>query len=445
MDKSQNRKHKFSWGKWKRNQAEDIANTRGADAGASQCENDLNENDNSFDCEDFCGDGCKRVHEEMHEKIHKKMYEHMKTHRGPKCFRYKSEFRNFHRYFKVFRPLTILLTAGILYLLYRGLGAGLATLFVGFVLISKESFQAVIFRRLERRIFKPVEEMTAAVQQIAEGNYSVRIASTVTNEIGMLIGAFNNMASKLEKSEKLKKSYEENRKDLIANISHDLKTPMASIAGYVEVLQSDTEYSVETRERYMKTIYNNTVYMNNLINDLILFSQLDIKQLPFEFLPVSMGDYADGIMEELEIDLEEQGVKLSHVNELSEKVLVKIDAKRITRAIRNIVGNAVKYGGNNLEIQAAVRRKDSFAILSIKDNGLGIPEDMQDKIFERFQRLDQERTKDNKSTGLGLSIAKELVVAHGGRIILESHLGEGSCFSIFLPIYIDEGEVDSGE
>ncbi|AKA69352.1 hypothetical protein CSCA_2227 [Clostridium scatologenes] len=284
---------------------------------------------------------------------------------------------------------------------------------------------------------KPIESLKTGVEQIAKGNYEVRIEKKVYNEIGILIDEFNKMAEKLEQGEKLKKEYEENRKTLIANISHDLKTPITSINGYVEAILDGVAHSPDTINSYLKTIHSNIDYINRLIDDLFLFSKLDMQKVDFKFEKVKIKPFMQDLMEEFAFVLGEKNIKFSFTDKIEREIEVNIDGKRIYQTIRNIIGNAVKYGEKEtLAISIGLKDEKDHIKIIISDNGPGIAQDKLPYVFDRFYRIDTERTKDLMSTGLGLAIAKEMVEAHGGEISVQSILSEGSTFIVELPIVI---------
>lgn len=358
-------------------------------------------------------------HKEFHQYIH----------------RHHDEFHQYHRMLRFSRYFALLFYLLVIYLLFAWAGIQtIAIIFAVFISI-KEILQLFFLWRLEKRVFQPIASLNRGVQEIARGNYSVFIESKVENEIGLLIRSFNNMAEKLQAAEILQQTYEENRKNLIGNISHDLKTPIAAIQGYIEAITDGTVKSEEKMEKYLKIIDYNITYVNRLIDDLFLFSQLDMNKLDFHFEDVQIQAYMHDLMEEFQIELEEKAAQLLYVSRMEHDCSVYMDPKRIYQAILNVIGNAVKYGPEQgLLIKSDLYLQEGFICLAIQDNGPGIPEDKLQHIFERFYRIDSQRTKDLMSTGLGLAIARELIEAHGGKIEVSSTVGRGSCFTLSLPI-----------
>ena len=383
-----------------------------------------------------------KKHVKKHDEVFEKMYaEHMEyhdkhahLHRGHHKHHNK-EFHQFQRYLKWLRPVTFLIPIAVIYLIFHFIGVKVITIFIAVIFGANQIIHLLILLSLEKRIIKPIEKLQKGVEQISSGNYEVRIENDIFNEIGILIHEFNDMAEKLQNSEEEKQEYEENRKALIANISHDLKTPITSVSGYIEVILDGVVTSPEKINSYLKIVESNMNYMNKLIDDLFLFSKLDMQKLEFKFEIVKIKSFMSDLMEEFKFTLGEENIIFNFHDKIEEEVLVNIDGKRIYQAIRNIIGNAVKYGVvDNLNIQTELIKEDNFIKINIKDNGPGIEKDKLPHIFNRFYRVDMERTKDLMSTGLGLAIAREMVEAHGGSIHVYSVLNEGSTFIIRLPI-----------
>ncbi|MFZ7101619.1 MAG: sensor histidine kinase [Peptococcaceae bacterium] len=354
-------------------------------------------------------------------------------------FSERRELYRYHSYVRLYRPGVLIFNILIIIVLFKWLGTTPIALFFAAVITFKEIFQLHFFRRLQKRIFEPLEKLRSGVEEITKGNYHVKIEARVPNEIGVLINSFNNMAEKLQQSEKLKLEYEENRKNLIANISHDLKTPITSIQGYIEGILDGAAQSPAKTARYLRIIYNNSLYINKLIDDLFLFSKLDMKKLDFNFEKVAIKAFMEDIMEEFRLELAEKQVELIYRDSVTHAEAACIDPKRIHQALRNIIGNSVRYGdaGGNLVIDVSVVRAEDLLSITVTDNGPGIPEDKIEHIFERFYRVDSERTKNFMSTGLGLAITKELIEAHNGQISVTSKEGEGAAFTILLPVMRD--------
>ena len=376
--------------------------------------------------------------EELNKMRNELVYEHRKFYHKSNHKQF-NEFNRIHRYLRWMRPTGLLISIALILGIFKFVNVEAITIFFGVAFIIHQIFQTYITIRMEKRIMKPIEKLKDGVEQIARGNYDVRIDNNVYNEIGMLIYDFNKMAESLKNSEKMKLEYEENRKALIANISHDLKTPITSINGYIEALVDGVVTSPDKVNNYLNIIHNNTIYINNLIDDLFLFSKLDMQKLDFNFERVKIKPFMRDLMEEFNFILKEKNIEFKFEDNLFEELEANIDGKRIYQVIRNVIGNAIKYGQQeNAVIEVELSNNNEVIKVEIKDNGLGIPEDKLSNIFKRFYRIDTERTKDFMSTGLGLAIAKEMVEAHRGKIYASSIMGKGSTFTIEMPINKEE-------
>jgi signal transduction histidine kinase len=381
-----------------------------------------------FNCKDrqhpyFCTD--EQAHRDLHAKlllIHERHHE---------------KFLQHYRYFRYMRPAVILFNLVILYLLFSWVGFKGIGIFFAALIIIKEILHFLFLLRVERRIFMPMKRLQQGLDEVAKGNYNVKVEYDRPNDLGLLIASFNEMTEKLYETEKMQAEYEENRNSLIANISHDLKTPITAIQGYIEALLDGTVITSENRDKYLKTIHHNTVYVNNLIDDLFLFSKLDMQKLEFRFEETQIRSFMDDLMEEYRFDLAERKIRFDYISRLEIDCRVNLDSKRFHQAFNNIISNAVQHGAeSDLSIQVELYHQDGFIRITISDNGPGIPEDKLPFIFDRFYRIDTERPKEFQSTGLGLAIAKELIEAHGGKISVSSVSGD-TRFTIMLPIIVD--------
>jgi signal transduction histidine kinase len=362
--------------------------------------------------------------------------------RGPRRARAgDSAFENRYRtgwYRRKLIVLIILVFFWVLLFFFGGISFGVKAVFsFAVILITVGTIREIaVFRRFDTRILTPISALEDAAGEIARGNYGVRVSSEGPTEISGLIEAFNMMAKSIAESEALKADYEKNRKELIASISHDLKTPISSVLGYVEAMEDARLSEPDRVPRYLKVIAANAAYMNRLIDDLFLFSKLDMRKLELCFEETALKPFMADLIEEFMIELSERGGSLAYADGLSPYDRAKLDPKRFCQVLRNIVANAVKYGpGERLSVVVEARVEGSFFITIIRDNGPGVPPEKLGRIFERFYRIEAERTKDLASTGLGLAIAKELVEAHGGSILASNLPGSGGLeFAIALPL-----------
>nr|WP_243427981.1 HAMP domain-containing sensor histidine kinase [Alkaliphilus hydrothermalis] len=288
-------------------------------------------------------------------------------------------------------------------------------------------------------ILNPLKKLEDATKEIKEGNLDFEIDCHSRDEIGQLCHAFEDMRSKLKESIEIQLQYERNRNELMSNISHDLKTPVTAIKGYVEGIMDGVADSPEKQQRYIKTIHNKAKDMDRLIDELLLYSKLDIKKLPFHFEGVDILQFLQDIIEEYQFDLEEKNITLKlqhHEGDFKEMPLILADREKLKRVIGNIVDNAVKYMKKDIgkiDILLSNTPEEEASIqVEIQDNGQGIPKEHLPFIFDRFYRVDPSRNSATGGSGLGLAIAKRIIQEHGGRIWGESQLNRGT--SIFFTL-----------
>ncbi|MED1468877.1 HAMP domain-containing sensor histidine kinase [Bacillus salipaludis] len=286
---------------------------------------------------------------------------------------------------------------------------------------------------VSKSIIKPLFSLKKAAGEMGEGNLNYKIENFRQDEIGQLSKEFEKMRIKLKESIELQLQYEENRKELISNISHDLKTPITAIKGYIEGIQDGVADSQGKMEKYLSTIKRKASDMDQLIDDLFLFSKLDLKKLPFAFEDIDLLRFILNYVEEASFDLEGKAIKLSVDNKIKHEIMVIADREKLRRVMTNIIDNSVKHMKNEEKIiRICINEKEDSVEIEIHDNGSGIEQDSLPYIFERFYRVDTSRNRSTGGSGLGLAIAKQIITEHGGHIWVESQLGIGT--SIFFTL-----------
>lgn len=347
--------------------------------------------------------------------------------------------KSYMNFLKLFPVAFLIMIIGIFYLmvlLFQNKISILLLMGIFTIMLLREVSTLWFSYRMRNKILKPLSHLQKGVEEVASGNYGYAIDEEVPSSISGLFHSFNKMSYQLKEGQIIKEKYEQNRNELIAGISHDLKTPITSIMGYVEGINEGVANTEEKMNTYMDIIYNNAKYTNQLIDDLFLFSKLDINQMRYKFTAVDVKDYFGDIFVEKKIDLEEQGHQVTYSIDVPEKMTIAIDPKMIYRVAANIIGNAVKYNDKeHLELTINLEQmahEPNGIHISIRDNGAGIEQEQLKQIFDVFYRGDVSRNKDIGGSGLGLSISRQLVEAHGGQIWAESQIGEGTTFHVTL-------------
>ena len=279
----------------------------------------------------------------------------------------------------------------------------------------------------------PLKKLREATQRIKDGDLDFTLDPEGDNEISDLCRDFEAMRKRLKESEEEKERYDVENKELISNISHDLKTPITTVKGYVEGIMDGVADTPEKMNRYIKTIYNKANDMDRLINELTFYSKIDTNRIPYTFNKINVADYFDDCAEEVCLDLEERNIQFTYINQVDKDTVIIADAEQMKRVINNIIGNSIKYIDKPKgKIELRIKDAGDFIQVELEDNGKGIEPKNLPNIFDRFYRTDASRNSAQGGSGIGLSIVKKIIEDHGGKIWASSKLGRGTtmCFVI---------------
>ncbi len=287
-----------------------------------------------------------------------------------------------------------------------------------------------------RSIAVPLVKLKKATQNIKEGNLDFVLEVEGKDEFSQLCQDFEEMRKRLKESTEEKILMDKENKELISNISHDLKTPITAVKGYVEGIMDGVADTPEKMDRYVRTIYNKTNEMDHLINELTFYSKIDTNRIPYTFSKLNVEDYFSDCAEELGLEMETKGIELVYANYVEKDVQVIADGEQIRRVIHNIVSNAIKYMEKPKGIiQLRVKDVGDFIQVEIEDNGKGIAAKDLPYIFDRFYRTDVSRNSSKGGSGIGLSIVKKIMEDHGGKVWATSRLGIGTIMYFVLRKY----------
>lgn len=287
-------------------------------------------------------------------------------------------------------------------------------------------------RRLSKSLEIPVKRLTDAADEIKKGNLNFEVMGSNYDELDELCGSFEAMRQTLKAAAATEQRMKEERSMLLANISHDLKTPITSIKGYVDGLMDNVADTPEKQKRYLDTIYAKAQMLDSMINNLSTFSKLEMSRLDFDFSCGDINAFLEDLIEDYRLDLEKNNITLEA--KLSEApAYVRIDYEKMGRVFSNLINNAIKYkNGDNSTLEIQSYHEDKGIYITITDNGLGISEENLKKVFDSFYRVDYSRTI--SGSGLGLGIAKQIVEKHGGKLWLRSEgEGMGTTAVVYLP------------
>ena len=287
-----------------------------------------------------------------------------------------------------------------------------------------------------RSIAVPLVKLKKATKNIKEGNLDFVLEVEGNDEFSQLCQDFEEMRKRLKESTEEKILMDKENKELISNISHDLKTPITAVKGYVEGIMDGVADTPEKMDRYVRTIYNKTNEMDHLINELTFYSKIDTNRIPYTISKLNVEDYFSDCAEELGLEMETRGIELVYANYVEKDVQVIADGEQIRRVIHNIVSNAIKYMEKPRGIiQLRVKDVGDFIQVEIEDNGKGIAAKDLPYIFDRFYRTDVSRNSSKGGSGIGLSIVKKIMEDHGGKVWATSRLGIGTIMYFVLRKY----------
>lgn len=294
---------------------------------------------------------------------------------------------------------------------------------------------------IQRGIFTPINQLNTAMQNIAEGNLEYMLTTEEKGEIGELYRNYEDMRLRLKESLDEKFEHEKKNRELISNISHDLKTPITAVKGYVEGIMDGVADTPEKMDKYIKTIYNKANDMDRLINELTTYSGIDNNRIPYNFHRINVAEYFGDCVEEVGLDLESKNIQLNYEDLVEPSTQIIADPEQLKRVISNIISNSIKYldkerGVIDIRILDEV---DSIRV-EIEDNGKGIAAKDLPNIFERFYRTDASRNSSQGGSGIGLSIVKKIIEDHGGYIWATSKENEGTCMHFVIRKWLSEPE-----
>ncbi len=309
------------------------------------------------------------------------------------------------------------------------LGIIMIFVIIAIILLTNRFLTRFVFRR----IITPLDTLIYGVHQIRDGNLDYHIDYTEKDEFDGICSDFNEMAQRLLDSVNARQKDEANRKELIAGISHDLRTPLTSIKAYVEGLETGVASTLETQKRYLETIKNKTIDLEHIVSQLFLFSKLDIGEFPLYLENVEIGKELSNMVSNLSEEYEKKGLIITLIQNV-ENIFVQADIVQLRNAIINVLENSVKYKNKEQgKMRISCESKDNYVTIKLEDNGPGVSEEALEKLFDIFYRTDLSRSNPSKGSGLGLSITAKILEQLGGSIKAENPQEGGLAIIMRLP------------
>lgn len=322
--------------------------------------------------------------------------------------------------------INVIVTAVLMFLSSHDLAV------LGLLLLFAAMLSILFGLLVGRALADSLHQLSAAARRMAAGDLSTRVDIPPGDEVGELGLAFNRMARQLDDYAARQREGEAARREIIAAVSHDLRTPLASIQAMIEALCDGVVADPETVARYHQTIRAETERLNALIGDLFELSRIESGALRLDREPTSLHDLISDTLRSIAARAEQRGVILGG-NVPEDLPFVPVDAARIQRVLVNLVENALRHTPEGGQVTITASERDGAVQIDVADTGEGIdPADLP-RVFERFYRGEKSRSRDRGGAGLGLAIARGIVEAHGGRIWVDSTRGQGSTFCLSLP------------
>lgn len=285
---------------------------------------------------------------------------------------------------------------------------------------------------LSRSITFPISRMQEVAQRIAKGDFSKKINIKSKDELGKLAKSLNIMAAELQQKMENLKQMDRVRTDFVANVSHELKTPLTLIKGYIETLEDKAINDKEKARKFISIIKEHTNRLENIMEDLLSLSELELSKNCLNKTEFDLKKLIDEITLSFGYALDTKRQMLS-IDQQGDDFKIKADRDKIEQVIVNLIDNAIKYTNEAGQINILLLERQNEITFTVQDDGVGIPAEDINRVFERFYRVDKARSRELGGTGLGLGIAKHIALAHNGQISIESEINKGTKVLVRLP------------
>lgn len=292
--------------------------------------------------------------------------------------------------------------------------------------------------RLTGRITATLKTLRQAADNLRDGELDFQILSCDERELDELSHSLESVRQRLKATAVAEAAAQEERGLLMANLSHDLRTPITAIKGYVEGIQDGIANTPEKQRHYLEIVYNKSVILERLVRNMSDFSEYELGRMQYHFEYVEMGPFLRDLAEEYQVDVQQNGMTFTAQIPQGHYV-VTADRSKLKRVLDNLVSNAIKYGRAGGAIALTTEEYERGLVIQVSDNGKGISAQALRHVFDRFFREDSARTSSVPGSGLGLAICRSIVDSHHGKIWLTSEEGEGTRAFLYLPLQKEEG------
>lgn len=315
------------------------------------------------------------------------------------------------------------------FILEQHLAVVILYVLVGIVIFS------VTFMILEEPGIRYLGRISDAVQSISQGNLNTEVDVTGDDEFSAMAANLNKMSSDIRKLMDKEREAERTKNELITNVAHDLRTPLTSIIGYLELLAGNTQIPQEMQHKYIEIAYSKSRRLEKLIEDLFGFTKLNYGKIAMHIGQIDIVKLLEQLLEEAYPNFEEKNLSYDLQSNVPAKI-ISADGNLLARLFDNLIGNAIKYGADGKRVLVKIYGEEDTVTVSVTNFGRVIPADELPLLFNKFYRVEQSRSATTGGTGLGLAIAKEIVDMHGGTIRVASDLN-GTVFTVKLQVHFD--------
>ena len=315
------------------------------------------------------------------------------------------------------------------FILEQHLAVVILYVLVGIVIFS------VTFMILEEPGIRYLGRISDAVQSISQGNLNTEVDVTGDDEFSAMAANLNKMSSDIRKLMDKEREAERTKNELITNVAHDLRTPLTSIIGYLELLAGNTQIPQEMQHKYIEIAYSKSRRLEKLIEDLFGFTKLNYGKIAMHIGQIDIVKLLEQLLEEAYPNFEEINLSYDLQSNVPAKI-ISADGNLLARLFDNLIGNAIKYGADGKRVLVKIHGEEDTVTVSVTNFGRVIPADELPLLFNKFYRVEQSRSATTGGTGLGLAIAKEIVDMHGGTIRVASDLN-GTVFTVKLQVHFD--------
>lgn len=310
------------------------------------------------------------------------------------------------------------------------------------VIIATISLFIIYFLLFSKRIIRDMSYISDNITHIATGNMTDHIEIGRRDELGEIAKRVNEMQEQLYAMMEMERKALQDNKNLITSVAHDLRTPVTSIMGYLELAMDMERYQLEERQKFAAIAFQKALRLERLIQDLFSYTRLMNGEITLHRSEIDLVQLVQQMVEEFYPIFQDHDLECIYQSNIDSEIMI-LDGEMIARAIQNLLSNAAKYGQDGKQITVSIEKLNQEIQISVTNFGQIIPEESLSSIFQKFYRVEQSRSTDTGGTGLGLNIAHEIIQLHGGKIQVSSSI-QGTQFTIALPLVMESGREGKG-